>query len=78
LANEVVPIVRIAAICSGRVACAVWLLPSETVTVTWKVPEAVAVPEMTPVDGAMLRPAGRPAAVQLSGVFPPAEVTVAE
>ena len=35
---------------------------SVTVTVTFDVPDVLGVPEMTPVDAAMLSPAGRPVA----------------
>ena len=38
---------------------------SVTVTATVKVPEAVGVPLITPVEAAIVRPAGKPVAVQL-------------
>jgi hypothetical protein len=47
----------------------VTLAPSEAsvaFTATAKVPDSVALPEMTPVVGAMERPAGRPVAVQVT------------
>ena len=51
----------------------------ESVTVTTTVPELApcGVPLMTPLDGSMLRPAGRPVADHVYGVVPPVAATVA-
>src|SRR5436190_5644025 len=48
-----------------------WLALSVAVTVTFEVPAVVAVPEMTPVEELIDRPAGRPVADQVYGAVPP-------
>ena len=52
-------------------------MESVTVTLALKAPETVGVPLITPVDEAIVRPAGNPVAVQLYGVVPPVAATVA-
>jgi hypothetical protein len=49
---------------------------SLTVTVTLNAPDAVGVPEITPVAAAMLNPAGRPVADHVKEGTPPVAATV--
>ncbi len=56
-------------------ACTAGVAASVTVTDTLPAKLTVGVPLMTPVDGLMDRPAGRPGAIQEYGCVPPAAVT---
>lgn len=42
--------------------------PSDTVTVTWQVHSVVGVPEISPVDGSILSPAGSPLALNVKAL----------
>ena len=67
------------AIVMEKVADAVWAGAPASVTVTTTlllVPATVGVPPITPVDGLMVRPVGKPVADQLYGVEPPVATTV--
>ena len=59
--------------------CAVGVVESVTFAVKPKVPEAVGVPEIAPVDAFKLKPGGREEAVidQVYGVVPPVAARVA-
>ena len=56
------------AVCTG-------VLESVTVTVTWKEPDKVVVPEMIPEIELMLSPVGKPVADHVYAVVPPVAVT---
>ena len=51
---------------------------SVTVTLTLDVPALAGVPVMTPLDGLIASPEGRPTAFQVYGVMPPVADTVLE
>jgi hypothetical protein len=59
---------------SSRVAVAV-RLPSVTVSVTEKLPSTVSVPEISPVTGSTLRPAGNPLALKRARELAPLVIT---
>jgi hypothetical protein len=61
-----------------KVSCSVEVVvtdPSVTVRVTRELPTVVGVPEITPVAGSALNPAGRPVALKRSVELPPMVVT---
>ena len=57
--------------------CGVGVVESLTVTFTLEVPAVDGVPEITPVVGLILSPAGKPVADQVKGDLPPDEAMVA-
>src|SRR5690242_17978089 len=56
----------------------VGLVESVTVTCTGKDPAAVGMPEITPAAAASVSPLGKPVALHVYGVVPPAAVRVTE